>query len=57
MVQRRSSRSQLYHSARDLGGVQGASKGPTSYGKRAGRPKVYRSMRSVNRRVLKEIGL
>jgi hypothetical protein len=43
MARRKSLRSQLYPAARDLGNVQAASGGPTSYGKRVVRRKVYRT--------------
>jgi hypothetical protein len=43
MAGRKSLRSQLYRVARDLGNVQAASGGPTSYGKRVVRRKVCRS--------------
>ena len=57
MARRKSLRSQLYRAARDLGNVQAASKGPTSYGKRVVRRKVYRTTNGINQRVLKEMGL
>jgi hypothetical protein len=43
MARRNSLRSQLYRAARDLGNVQAARGGPTSYGKRVVRRKVYRT--------------
>ena len=57
MARRKSFRSQLYRAARDLGNVQATSKGPTSYGKRVVRRKVYRTTNGINQRVLKELGL
>ena len=57
MARRKSLRSQLYRAARDLGNVQAASKGPTSYGKRVVRRKGYRTTNGINRRVLKDLGL
>jgi hypothetical protein len=39
----KSLRSQLYRTARDLGNVEAAEKGPASCGKRMVRRKVYRS--------------
>jgi hypothetical protein len=43
MARRKSLRSQVYRAARDLGNVQAARGGPTSYGKRVVRRKVYRT--------------
>ncbi len=57
MARRKSLRSQLYRAARDLGNVQAAAKGPTSYGKRVVRRKVYRTTNGINQRVLREMGL
>jgi hypothetical protein len=57
MARRKSVRSQLYRAARDLGNVQAASKGPTSYGKRVVRRKICRTTNGINRRVLKDLGL
>ena len=54
---RKSLRSQLYRAARDLGNIQAAEKGPTSYGKRVVRRKVYRTTNGINQRVLREMGL
>jgi hypothetical protein len=48
MARRKSLRSQLYRAARG---------GPTSYGKRVMRRKVYRTTNGINRRVLKDLGL
>jgi hypothetical protein len=47
----------LYRAARDLGNVQAAAKGPTSYGKRVVRRKVYRTTNGINERILREMGL
>jgi hypothetical protein len=55
MARRKSLRSQLYRAARDLGNVQAARGGPTSYGKRVVRRKVYRTTNGINRRVLKDL--
>ena len=41
MARRKSLRSQLYRAARDMGNIEAASKGPTAYGKRLVRRKVY----------------
>jgi len=38
---RKGLRSQLYRAARDLGNVQAAQKGPSAFGKRVVRRKVY----------------
>jgi hypothetical protein len=47
MPRPKSLRSQLYRAARDLGNVQAAEKGPTAYGKRVVRRKVYRRSNTV----------
>ncbi len=57
MARRKSLRSQLYRAARDLGNIQAAEKGPTSYGKRVVRRKVYRTTNGIERRVMKDLGL
>ena len=57
MTSRKSFRSQLYRAARDLGNVQAARGGTTSYGRRGVRRKVYRTANGINRRVLKDLGL
>jgi hypothetical protein len=57
MARRKPLRSQIYRDARDLGNIQAASKGPTAYGKRVVRRKVYRTTNGVNQRVLRELGL
>jgi hypothetical protein len=57
MARRKSLRSQLYRAARDLGNVEAARRGPTTYGKRVVRRKVYRTTSGINRRVLKDLGL
>jgi hypothetical protein len=57
MAHRKSLRSQLYRAARDLGNVQAARQGPTAYGKRIVRRKVYRATSGINQPVLREIGL
>ncbi len=57
MVRRTSLRSQLYRAARDLGNVQAAEKGPTSYAKRVARRRVYRTTNGVTRKLLREFGL
>src|ERR1017187_6565682 len=50
MARRKSLRSQLYRAARDLGNVQAARGGPTSYGKRVVRRKVYRTTNGISQR-------
>jgi hypothetical protein len=57
MARRSSLRSQLYRAARDLGNVQAAEKGPTSYAKRVARRKVYRTTNGMTRHLLKEFRL
>jgi hypothetical protein len=57
MARRTSLRSQLYRAARDLGNVQAARGGPTFYGKRVVRRKVYRTTNGINWRMLKDLGL
>lgn len=57
MARRRSIRSQLYRGARDLGNLEAAEKGPTSYGRRVIRRKVYRSTNRVTGRLLRRLGL
>lgn len=50
-------RSQTYRLARDIGNVQAASKGPTSYAKRVARRKVYRTTNGMTRHLLRGFGL
>ena len=57
MARRSSLRSQPYRAARDLGNVQAAEKGPTSYAKRVARRKVYRTTNGMTRHLLKDFGL
>jgi hypothetical protein len=57
MTRHTSLRSQLYRTARDLGNVQAASKGPTSYGRRVVRRKVYRTTNGMTRHLLRGFGL
>ena len=56
MARRKSLRSQLCRAARDLGNVQASRGGPTSYGMRVVRRKVYRTTNGINQRVLRETG-
>ncbi len=53
MARPKSLRSQLYRAARDLGNVQAAEKGPTAYGKRVVRRKVYRKSNTVVGQVMR----
>ena len=55
MARRKSLRSQLYRAARDLGNVEAADKGPTAYGKRMIRRKVYRSTNKVTGSFLRRL--
>lgn len=54
---RKSLRSQLYRAARDLGNIEAAEKGPTSYGKRVARRGVYRETNRGVASFLRAIGL
>ncbi len=57
MARRKSLRSQLYRAARDLDNVEAAEKGPTSYGKRVVRRKVYRTTNGALSKALRRFGL
>jgi hypothetical protein len=57
MARRKSFRSQLYRAARDMGNIEAAEKGPTSYAKRVARRKVYRSTNSLTGKFLRKLGL
>jgi hypothetical protein len=57
MARRNSFRSQLYRAARDLGNIEAAEKGPSAYGKRIVRRKVYRSTNGLTGRFLRKRGL
>lgn len=50
-------RSQLYRVARDLGNVQAAEKGPSSYAKRVARRKIYAKSSGLDRRLIRSLGL
>jgi hypothetical protein len=50
-------RSQLYRVARDLGDIEAAEKGPTAFGKRVVRKKMYRATNGLTRRLLRGFGL
>lgn len=53
----RSTRSQLYRAARDLGNAQAALRGPIPYSKRVVRRKVYRGVNRNLARFLRSSGL
>jgi hypothetical protein len=57
MARKKSLRSQFYRAARDLGNLEAAGKGPTSYGKRYARRKVYAKTNGLTRKFLRSIGL
>jgi hypothetical protein len=50
-------RSELYRTARVMGDLQAAEKGPTAYGKRVMRKKMYRRSNSLTRQLLRMVGL
>jgi hypothetical protein len=57
MARRSSLRSQLYRAARDLGNIQAAERGPTSYAKRVARRKVSRTTNGMTRTLLRGLRL
>jgi hypothetical protein len=57
MARRSALRSQLYRAARDMGNVQAAEKGPSSYAKRVARRRVYRTTNGLTRHLLRSFGL
>jgi len=57
MARRRSTRSQFYRVARDIGNAEAAAKGPVPYAKRVVRRKAYRSVNRGLGRFLRSIGL
>jgi hypothetical protein len=57
MARRKSLRSQLYRTARDMGNVEAGAKGPTSYGKLVVRRKVLRKTNTATSRFLRRLGL
>ena len=57
MARRSSLRSQLYRAARDLGNVQAAARGPSSYARRVARRKVYRTTNGLTRQLTRHFGL
>jgi hypothetical protein len=57
VARRKSLRSQLYRAARDVGNLEAAERGPTSYGKRVVRRKVYAKTNGLTRKFLRKFGL
>jgi hypothetical protein len=57
MARHVSLRSQLYRAARDLGNLQAAERGPTSYAKRVARRKIYAKSNGVARQLTRSLGL
>jgi hypothetical protein len=57
MARQKSLRAQLYRAARDLGNVQAASEGPSSYAKRVARRKIYSTSNGLTRRLTRSLGL
>jgi hypothetical protein len=50
-------RSEMYRTARLMGDLQAAEKGPNAYGKRVMRKKMYRRSNTLTRRLLRMVGL
>lgn len=57
MARRRSMRSELYRTARVMGDLQAAEKGPTAYSKRVMRKSTYRRSNTMTRQLLRMVGL
>jgi hypothetical protein len=57
MARRSSLRTQLYGTARDLGNVQAAERGPGSYAARVARRRVYRTSNHLTSQLLRSVGL
>jgi len=57
MARKKSARSQLYRTARDLGNLEVAEKGPSSFGNRYARRKVYAKTNGLTRKFLRSMGL
>jgi len=57
MARSRSLRSEMYRTARVMGDLQAAEKGPTAYGKRVMRKQMYRRSNSLTRQLLRMVGL
>jgi hypothetical protein len=56
-VAKRSIRSEMHRTARVMGDIQVAAKGPTAYGKRVMRKSIYRNSNSLTRQLLRMVGL
>jgi len=50
-------RSELYRTARVMGDLQAAEKGPTAYSKRVMRKSTYRRSNTMTRQLLRMVGL
>jgi len=57
MARRRSLRSQLYRTARILGDLDAASRGPSAYGRRVVRKAAYRKSSSATRSLMRAFKL
>jgi len=57
MSRHTSLRSELYRAARDLGNVQAAERGPSSYARRVARRKIYATSNGLSRRLSRSLGL
>jgi hypothetical protein len=56
-TRRKSTGSQLYRIARDLGDLHAIEKGPTAYGRRLVRKKAYAKSNGLLGSILRDIGL
>jgi len=57
MARRRTLRSEMYRTARIMGDVEAMQQGPTAYGKRVLRKRMYRRSNSATRQLLRMVGL
>jgi len=57
MPRRRSLRSQLYHTARIMGDIEAISHGPSAYGKRYVRRKVYSRSMGTTTSILRALNM
>lgn len=57
MPRRKSIRSQMYRAARIMGDIEAAANGPSAFGKRVVRRRVYRTTNSLTARLLRALGL
>ena len=57
MARKKSLRSEMYTAAREIGNIEAAAQGPTAYGKRLVRRKVYAKTNSITRSFLRSFGL